>query len=386
MKKILYICTLYSSALLQFLLLPIFVSFVGKESFGEYVYYYTVINWLTFSSTLGTQTKVRQLFPLRSFEGLKVTLIIAFGFTILTLMFSFLFFYFFSGYSIELIVTILMLTVAIGYLSIVNAFLIADDKAITSAVNQCLFSVFPLVIFLLFSINEDVTYTVRFYLMIVLALIIIYMNKGYFGVAFYESKVRSNELLCSTKDNIKIGMNSLFDKVISQGDKIFVGWAFGFEILAIYAIGSQISNLLQVTFKAFLIFIEQKIFKKTNGLFRELLFLLLGGAVISVLAYLFISEMFLYFFDEDYLYVLSLLPFQFLIVYLRSISGVQFTADLVRGAHTRNVIVQYSFLLFISSIICLNYQSLDILQFVQMIAIMSFLSNLINFTYRVINK
>lgn len=279
-----------------------------------------------------------------------------------------------------------MLTVAIGYLSIVNAFLIADDKAITSAVNQCLFSVFPLVIFLLFSINEDVTYTVRFYLMIVLALIIIYMNKGYFGVAFYESKVRSNELLCSTKDNIKIGMNSLFDKVISQGDKIFVGWAFGFEILAIYAIGSQISNLLQVTFKAFLIFIEQKIFKKTNGLFRELLFLLLGGAVISVLAYLFISEMFLYFFDEDYLYVLSLLPFQFLIVYLRSISGVQFTADLVRGAHTRNVIVQYSFLLFISSIICLNYQSLDILQFVQMIAIMSFLSNLINFTYRVINK
>ena len=102
--------------------------------------------------------------------------------------------------------------------------------------------------------------------------------------------------------------------------------------------------------------------------------------------YVIIEYFFLFFFDEEYLYVLNILPFQLIIVYLRTISGIQFTIDLVSEAYTRNIAVQYFFLTLVVIYINLNYKSLDVLLFIKVITLMSLLTNITNFLFRWLKK
>ncbi|MEM5547768.1 lipopolysaccharide biosynthesis protein [Pseudoalteromonas fuliginea] len=386
MNKILYIGTLYGSALLQFLLMPLFVEVVGKASFGEYIFYFTIVNWLAFASTLGTQTKIRQLFVLGELKKLKVAILISFSFTFTVAILSFFFLFFYLNYSIAVVIILVLLTIATSYISLVNAFLIADDKIFSSALNQLFFSVIPVGVYLILCMYFTLSYSTRFVLSITLAFFILYKYYSYFSVAFFNAKIKAEDFRASVKDNVKIGVNSLFDKIISQGDKLAVGWIFGFEVLAIYAIGSQISNVLQMTLKAFFIFLEQKIFKKSEGVLSELLLSLFISLIICFLIYMVINSFFLVLFDEEYLYVLNILPFQFVIVYLRSISGVQFTMDLVSEQHKRNVIVQYFFLILVLIYIYTDYRNMDIILFVKIMALMSLLSNVTNFSLRWLKK
>lgn len=366
--------------------MPLFVEAVGKVSFGEYIYYFTIVNWLVFASTLGTQTKIRQLFVISEFKKLKVAVLISFIFTLIVAILSFFILYFYLNYPLGIVTTLVLLSIGTSYMSLANAFLIADDRVLTSALNQLFFSVIPVSIYLLLSIYFTFSYSTRFVLSVALAFIIIRKFSHYFNIAFSDVKIEISDFIVSAKENIKIGFNSLFDKIISQGDKLVVGWLFGFEILAVYAIGSQISNVLQMTLKAFFIFLEQKIFKKSKGFLRELLLSLFIGLTITFLMYVVIKNLFLVFFDEEYLYVLNILPFQFIIVYLRTISGVQFTMDLVCEAHTRNIAVQYFFLTLVIIYININYKSMDVLLFIKIITLMSLLSNVTNFLFRWLKK
>ena len=297
-----------------------------------------------------------------------------------------MYFYTFETYSSVVILIILLLSFFTSTFSITNAFLIADNKVNYSALNQFVFSTVPLILFLLISQYYELTYLLRFTFSIVIAIFIFYWHKKYFiEVLKLKRIITPLHLKISFFENIKIAGNSLFDKIISQGDKIFVGATFGFEVLAIYAIGSQISNILQVSLKAFLVFLEQNIFKKDKGIIKEFIVTFILGALLSVLVFFVIKYCFLILFSEDYFYVLTILPYQLLIVYLRAVSSTQFSCDLVSNSHVRNLIVQYSFLILFS-IFMYSFSKLDILSFVQLLMLMTVFSNFFNFLLRAAKK
>jgi len=374
----------YGNAVALFLLLPLFVAVLGKSTFGEYVFYLSVVNWLIFATTLGTQTKIRQLFaqPKQEKQATKETLVLFFILSLLMTIFAFSYFISFETNSLITIITLIFLSFFTSVFSLSNAFLIADGKVSYSAINQFAFSTVPLVLFLLISEYYELTYLTRFGISIFVATLIFYLNKKYFIDALnINRRVTPSKLKVSFMDNIKIAANSLFDKIISQGDKLFVGAAFGFETLAIYAIGSQISNILQMSLKAFLVFLEQNIFKVTKGILKEFIYTYALGAVLSIVIYFAVKYSFLLLFSEEYLYVLTILPYQLLIVYLRAISSTQFTFDLVSNSHVRNLMVQYSTL----SIFCFimpEFKSLDVLIFIQLLTLMTISSNILNFILR----
>lgn len=379
---------LYGNAFLQFLLLPLFVGVLGKNNFGEYVFYLSIVNWLIFATTLGSQTKIRQLFVRDegNRKAIKETLILFFILSVIVASFSFLYFYFFELYPFIIISTLISLSFATSIFSLSNAFLIADNKVTYSALNQFAFSTIPLALFLMISNFYDLTYLTRFIISILIAMLVFCLNRKYFKDALSINRIVSySKIKISFIDNVKIASNSLFDKIISQGDKLFIGMLFGFETLAIYAIGSQISNILQVSLKAFLVFLEQNIFKSAKGLFKEYFLTFTIGAVFSLFIYFAVKYFFLLLFSEEYLYVLTILPYQLLIVYLRAISSTQFTFDLVSNSHVRNLLVQYSTL----SVFCFviyNFKSLDVLIFVQLLTLMTVSSNLLNFSLRAATK
>jgi len=379
-------CISYGNAFILFLLLPLFVGVLGKNDFGEYTFYLSVVNWLVFANTLGTQTKIRQLFLQSKNNKIKDALILFIILSFLVTLFSLIYFYIFESYSSKVIITLILLSFFTSVFSLTNAFLIADNKVNYSAINQFIFSIIPLILFLLISQFYELTYLFRFVFSILIAMVIFYLHKKYFiNVLKLKRLATLLNLKDSFLDNIKIAGNSLFDKIVSQGDKLFVGVMFGFEILAIYAIGSQISNILQVSLKAFLVFLEQNIFKKDKGITKEFIVTFILGALLSILIFFVMKYCFLFFFSEDYLYVLTILPYQLLIVYLRAVSSTQFSCDLVSNSHVRNLIVQYS-LLFLFSIFMYNFEQLDILLFVQLLMLMTVLTNMFNFALRVVKK
>jgi len=378
----------YGNAFLQFLLLPLFISVLGKSTFGEYVFYFSVVNWLIFATTLGTQTKIRQLFFQSEEEknAIKETIVLFFILSFIVTISASIYLYFFESYPVIIISSLISLSFFTSLFSLTNAFLIADDKANYSAINQFAFSTIPLVLFLLISLFYELTYLTRFSLSIVIAIIVFYLNKKYFiEVLNFKCFVTAFKLKISFIENVKIASNSLFDKIVSQGDKLFVGAFFGFEILAVYAIGGQIANILQVSLKAFLVFLEQNIFKVSKGVLKEFVTIFILGAVLIILIFFAMKYSFLLLFSEEYLYVLTILPYQLLIVYLRAISSMQFTFDLVSNSHVRNLMVQY-FTLSIFIFVLYSLESLDVLFFIQLLTLMTICSNVLNFILRATKK
>ncbi|WP_435274808.1 lipopolysaccharide biosynthesis protein [Psychrobium sp. nBUS_13] len=389
MNKLLYLFVNYGSAGLQFLLLPLFVAAVGQYEFGLFTFMLAIANWLSFAGTLGTQTKLRKTLgsdcSRKRSADINTTLIIAFTLVLAVVISSGAYFYLFTDFNARFGFSTLIFVVCYCFFSITNSFLIANNRMIVSALNQFCYSIFPICLFLLFTPGLSSSY--RFLFASFIMAVFIFFNRK---LVFQELSLRNLQpvqiYFDSFVDNVKIAANSLFDKIISQGDKLIVGSIFGFEILAVYAVGSQISNISQMTINAFSVYAEQNIFKKSSELKASIILTLIIGALTSIILFYAVKFFFLNFFDVKFKYVLELLPLQLGIVYIRAMSSLLFVADLNKGEHLRNISIQYTFLLLGFGILILFSNLMSIISFLYVLLSIIILSVLVNFIYRSFKK
>ncbi|MBM6551060.1 lipopolysaccharide biosynthesis protein [Marinomonas ostreistagni] len=346
-EKIKYLTLSYGTAALQFLLLPPFVSALGKNGYGQYSYYLSIITWFCFFSTLGSPTKIRKIaaaiiYSDADYLNYKKKISAAVFFVSILSSFSCLVFYSLFDSFIGS-VYIVLYSIFIIY----SSYLISNDKVIYSAFFSLLITVLPIasVIFLdaLF-INAE--WSLRFFASsILIFFIFISFDKVFFDF-FKFSNLNASDLVETAKENFKLAPNGIYDKIVSQGDKVYVGAFFGVETLAIYALGAQLSNILYITMKAFTVYMETKIYRKKIKIMEVCM--LFGGALpfVFVLYYI-ISKLFPFLFSDEFYDVISILIFQLMVVLFRVFSNVLFSYDYASEysfSVLRNMFVQYFFL------------------------------------------
>ncbi len=68
--RLLYLSISYGNIALQLLLLPIFANYLGIVAYGEFSFGISIVSWIAFFSTLGTQTRLRRILTGKNISAL----------------------------------------------------------------------------------------------------------------------------------------------------------------------------------------------------------------------------------------------------------------------------------------------------------------------------
>lgn len=341
-----FITSLASGGLL--LLLPLFVNLLGVEEYGLFSLYVAISSWFAFFATLGSPTKIRKNLAYKTeflysdiyFEMRLVYLLFIFSMLVLAVA------TFFCDISWSDALIVAAFSAAyIANQSLASCRLGVGDMLLAGIQNG-VYCLLPLVAVLLLGWDS---WSSRFCFSVVVVLVILWFNRSCFLYNIPE-KDTGETLLQSLIDSLKISLNGLFDKLVSQGDKLFVGAVFGLEVLGVYALGAQISNVVHLAMKSFTVFVEKGIFSKDSNAKAELLLLVVLSLVFVFVLYFFTKQTFLFFFDEVYLPVLQILLVQMLVVWARVLQGLIFTHAYVLEKHGVYSLVQYGAMIVIVGI------------------------------------
>gem|GEM_PF-4518785 len=339
LQKLKYLLITSAVSGVQFLLLPLYANLLGVEEFGWYSYFYAVLAWATFIATLGAPTKIRRLLANRVHFSIVhiahvLDLVVIFG---LVATLSLVCLGLHQELSFLSITALLVYFVSYIFSQLVVSAQLGMGAMIASALQNAAFVLVPLSLTIILELNR---WEERFLLSFIVCIPIFYLCRRFLSknkwfscsVAGYAKQLM---------ESLQIAANSFYDKLLSQGDKIAVGALFGMETLGIYALGAQISNVLHMAMKSFVVFAEKGIFSRDKqavfGVMCVSVFgLCLGGAVYFLVAYLFD-----YLFDASFSSVLDILFLQILVVWARVVQGLVFSLSYMSEAGWRYSIIQY---------------------------------------------
>ena len=184
LKKLFNLLIIYSGAGLQFALLPLFVAIVGKEGFGSYIYFISIASWLMFFTTLGGQTKIRKILggiekTETEYNEIKSNVSLIFLSSIFCALGFIVVNTFIIKLDFEIVVLLIAYFMVASYYSIINAFLIGLGRVLTASVNQILFTILPLCLFIIIDNIYPLVYNHRITLSILVSVVVLLFLKVY---------------------------------------------------------------------------------------------------------------------------------------------------------------------------------------------------------------
>jgi hypothetical protein len=382
-KSWLYIVYGYGGIAMQFALLPIFIALVGVEGFGRYTFLVAICNWFAFLATMGTQTKIRELesrrldTPLPEFQEnyrniFTVFYILTGGSCLALLGFA----HFLLAINAAELAVVIVYAYSYALFSILNSMYVGKGELDKAAIYTFIATIFPLGILIIghHATGYSNIYE-RFYLACGVHLCLsLYMVR--------QSRIIAGMLpsFSISKDcfivNLKLGFNGLYDKIFTEGDKIFIGTLFGDLTLAIYSLGAQVANALRV-FSSFLFLrVEKKIFSKSSVPVIPALKAILLSSIAGLFGCYIFEILFPYMFSSSLEPVLYIVYFQVLLVVCRHVSSMYFIESYTRGYSGLYTIVQYLVLLL--SMIYLVFFVIELQSFVYTIILTVVLTILVN--------
>lgn len=324
---------------LQFLLLPLFANLLGVKEFGLYSFFFAVLAWITFSATLGAPTKIRKLLADQTqFTVEKIAPVLDMVALLSCLAIGVLL-GFGAYWKLDLISFLALLAYFFSYISnqIVVAAQLGMGRMLASAIQNAAFVLIPLALTLIFGVAE---WEGRFLLSFVMLVPIFYICRQ--SITSYKClSISMKDGAAQVGESLRIAANSFYDKLISQADKIMVGAVYGIEALGLYALGAQISNVLHMAMKSFVVFAEKSVFSRDQAATRSVAWLSVFGLILGLLVFLLVKNLFNFLFDPEFSGVLDILLLQILIVWLRVVQGLFFTVYYVADGGWRYSIVQY---------------------------------------------
>lgn len=390
--RLLYLSISYGNIAFQLLLLPIFANYLGVVAFGEFSFAISIVSWIAFFSTLGTQTKLRRILTGKNINSLgqdslkevsNSGVLVVFLFVISSLIFVLINFYSFRvdftyyQQSLMLVYCLLYITITIQ-----SSILISSDRILLSALIGAVFTSGSLVLANIVYAYINPSWDFRFIFGILVGLVIMsYYRKDFFSI-FSHQYFDLISIRRGFKENLVLAGYGLYDKLISLGDKIFVGFYFGVETLAIYTIGFQISNSVYSGAKAFTIFAENSIFKGSNDVFRQYLLTIGFSIAISLSVLVFLNYTFNFLFSADFHKVNEVLYLQLMIAILRVFNNLQFTRSYINGTTKEYLLFCY---LFVFIFLCTIYfvRTVSLYEFVLLFLAIQFANSILSLKYAV---
>lgn len=248
-------------------------------------------------------------------------------------------------------------------ISLQNSVLIANQRIVLSVIIGAIFTSGSLIfVNILFEFIVP-SWDLRLLLAILLGFSILIFYRSSVLIVFSLRYFDFTSILRGGKDNLILASYGLYDKLISLGDKVFVGFYFGVEALAIYTIGFQISNVVYSGAKAFTIFAENAIFTSGGGVVRQYILTMCFSITVSFLVLIFLNFTFEYLFSSEFSGAMDFLYLQLIIAILRVFNNLQFTRSYVNGTTKRYLLFCYSFI-FIFVVIFFNFQDITLYQFI----------------------
>ena len=351
-KSWLYIVYGYGGIAMQFALLPIFIALVGVEGFGRYTFLVAICNWFAFLATMGTQTKIRELESRRTDTSLTevqenyrniftVFYVLTGGSCIALLGIT----HSVLAINTEELLVVIVYAYSYALFSVLNSMYVGKGELDRAAIYTFIATISPLAVFI---VGHHATGQSSIYERLYLACLI------QLGLSLYmarQSRVIAGMLpvFSISKDsfivNLKLGFNGLYDKIFTEGDKIFIGTLFGDLTLAIYSLGAQVANALRV-FSSFLFLrVEKKIFSKSSVPVIPALKAILLSSIAGLFGCYIFEILFPYMFSSSLEPVLYIVYFQVLLVVCRHVSSMYFIESYTRGYSGLYTIVQYLVLL-----------------------------------------
>ena len=350
----LYIVYGYGGIAMQFALLPIFIALVGVEGFGRYTFLVAICNWFAFIATMGTQTKVRELEAQRSttlrvefHENYRNIFTVFYALTGVSCIALFGLSHFLIKINSDELLVVVLYAYSYSLFSVLNSMYVGKGELDRAAIYTFVATIGPLGAFI---IGDQITGHSDIYERLYLACLI------QLGLSIYmvrESRVITAMLpiFSISKDdfivNLKLGFNGLYDKIFTEGDKIFIGTVLGDVTLAVYSLGAQVANALRV-FSSFLFLkVEKSIFLKSNVPPVPAINAVLFSSVAGLFGCYIFDVLFPYIFSSSLESVLNIVYFQALLVVCRHVSSMYFIESYTRGYSGLYTIVQYVVLFFL---------------------------------------